>query len=222
MARRLPLVVFVVVGAVGALELWLPCLTASREVISQTPSPPALYDATPVRLRGHDVACLQGVTFDRDSEVVGLTLAEPPARHVALVLSAAAPGYRARATARPESVSVRAPIAPPARSTIGRLCIANAGRGAIALAGTAEPGTASRPVASVNGAPIGPDIAVSLYRRRRSSYLARAGDILRHASTYTWGVLGPAALALLAVVLLVGVPAGVLWGLADSLREDSR
>src|SRR5439155_21026411 len=131
-----------------------------------------------------------------------------------LVLSAAAPGYRARATARPRTPRVRAPIAPPARSTIGRLCIANAGRRAIALAGTAERGTASRPVVSVNGAPIVPDIAVSLYRRAPSSYLIRATDILRHASTYTWGVLGPPALAALAVLLLAGVPAGVMWGLA--------
>ena len=61
-----------------------------------------------------------------------------------------------------------------------------------------------------------PDVAASLYRRRPSSYLSRAGGILRHASTFAWD---PAVLWGLAILVLVGVPVAVVWGLALSLRS---
>src|SRR4051812_2338745 len=101
MARRLPLVAFVVVVTAGALVLWLPYVTARRDALSATPSPPAVSSPTHVRLDGGDTACLRSVTFDRDAEVVAFTLARPAGREQRLVVSATAPGYRARGVARP-------------------------------------------------------------------------------------------------------------------------
>jgi hypothetical protein len=215
MGSRAAIVVFGLVLAVGAGVLWLPFLTKEREAISETPTPIALHEPARVVLRAGARLCLRGVTFDRDSEVVGFTLVRSPAAGAALVVSAAAPGYRARAVARPLAGQNRVPLAPPRRSAIGRLCIADAGRGAIALAGTTDPGTTSPPVTSIDGRAIGPDVAITLYRAAPSSYLDRAGDILRHASAFAWGT---GFLWALAVLIVAGLPVAIAWGLALSLR----
>ena len=216
MARRMPAIAFVVVLAWGVAVLWLPFLTRTREAISQTPVPIALHEPARIVLRAGATACLRGVTFDRDSEVVGFTRGGAARAPAALIVSAAAPGYRARTVAPPQGTVVRVPLAPPRRSVIGRLCIANAGRRAIVLPGTTDPGSAEPPFTSIDGRAIVPDVAVSLYRRRPSSYLSRVGGILRHASTFAWD---PAVLWGLAILVLVGVPVAVVWGLALSLRS---
>ena len=216
MARRAPIVAFVLVLGLGAGLLWLPFLTRRGEAISETPTPIALHEPARVVLRAGATACLRGVTFDRDSEVVGFALVEPPHHRAALVVTAAAPGYRARAVARPSAGANRVPLAAPRRSVIGRLCLAHPGPGTIVLAGTTDPGTTSPPVTSIDGRAITPDIAITLYRRAPSSYLGRAADILRHASTFAWGT---ALLWALAVLVVVGLPVAVIWGLAVSLRS---
>jgi|SRR4051794_18265562 len=217
MARRLPVVAFLAVLLVGAVALAVPYLTAARSVISATPSPPPLVTPARVQLPADETACLRIVTFDRDSEVVAFELARPPRPGTALTVSVAAPGYRTRATARPVERAVRVPITPPRAPAIGRLCLANTGRPAIELLATGERSAASRPVVSVRDRTIRADVVLSLLERDRSSYVARAGDILRHASTYAFV---PAILWVLAVLLLGGVPLGILWGLTASLRDE--
>src|SRR4051794_8489477 len=200
---------FVAVLLVGAVLLWRPFVTREHEAISATPTPIALYEPVPVPLRPGATACLDGVTFERDSEVVGFAArgAGP------LVITAAAPGYRARAVARPPLA--RAPLTPPRDAVTARLCVRNAGRGAVVLPGTTDAGSTAPPTATIDGRPIAPDIAMTLYRRRPSSYLARAGDIVRHAAAFAWS---PALLWLLGVLVVLGVPAAVAYGLALSLR----
>jgi hypothetical protein len=200
---------FAVVLVVGAVLLWRPFLTREHETISATPTPIALYEPVPIVLRPESIACLTGVRFERDSEVVGFA-----ARGVGpLVITATAPGYAALAVARPPLV--RARLTPPSEPVTGRLCIRNAGRHAVALPGTTDPGSTAPPVTTIDGRPITPDAAVTLYRRAPSSYLARAGDIVRHAAAFAWS---PALLWLFAVLVVLGVPAAIAYGLALSLR----
>src|SRR4051812_38836568 len=108
MGRRAALIAFPVGFMAGPLKLWIPWVTTKREVISQTPSPPAVFTATSVPVHAGGRACLDDVSFDVDSQVVGFTLARfSPRQAPTLAVSASAPGYRARATARPDSTSVR-------------------------------------------------------------------------------------------------------------------
>ena len=203
MAR--PLLAFVAVLVVGAIVLWRPFLTREHEVLSATPAPIALYEPTTVALRPGATACLHGVTFAPDAEVAGFTADGP------LVVTAAAPGYRARAVGRD-----RVAITPPRRSVTGRLCLRNAGRRPVAIAGTTDPGSTAPPVTTIDGRPIAPDIALALYERAPASDLARAGEIVRHAAALAWS---PGVLWVLVLLVLVGVPGAIAYGFALSLRD---
>ena len=194
---------FVVVLVAGAVLLWRPFVTREHEVVSATPTPIALYQPVPIPLRPRSTACLDGVTFGRDAEVVGFTAqGDGP-----LVITAG----RARAVARPPLV--RARLTP----MTGRLCIRNAGRRTVLLPGTTDAGSTAPPVTTIDGRPITPDVTVTLYRREPSSHLARAGDIVRHAAALAWS---PALLWLLGVLVVLGVPAAIAGGLVLSLRRS--
>src|SRR4051794_20695007 len=146
---------FAAVLVLGAVVLWRPFLTREHETISATPTPIALYQPVPIPLRPGATACVHGVTFERDSEVVGLTARGSGP----LVIT----GHGARAVARPPLI--RAALTPPGERVPGPLCIRNAGRRAVVLAGTADAGATAPPVTTIDGRPIAPDVTVTLYRR---------------------------------------------------------
>ena len=201
---------FVAVLVVGAVLLWRPFVMREHEAISATPTPIALYEPVPIPLRPGATACVHGVIFERDSEVVGLTARGPGP----LIVTAIAPGYHALAVARPPLV--RARVTPPRASVTGRLCLRNAGARTVVLPGTTDAGSAAPPTTTIDGRPFAPDVTVTLYRRTPSSHLARAGEIIDHAAAFAWS---PALLWLLGVLVVLGVPAAIAYGLALSLRS---
>jgi hypothetical protein len=205
---------FAAVLVVGAVVLWRPFLMREHETISATPTPIALYEPVPISLRPEAIACLHGVTFERDSAVIGFTARGSGP----LIITAAAPGYHALAVAR--APLVRALVTPPRAPVTGRLCVRNAGHRAVVLPGTTDAGSTASPVTTVDGHPIAPDVAITLYRREPSSHLARAADIVDHAAAFAWS---PALLWLLGALVVLGVPAAIAYGLAltTSDRPDS-
>src|SRR4051794_7586916 len=124
MASRLAALTFAAVLAAGALTLARPYATAPREVISATPTAPAVITPTHVRLGAGESACLHGVSVAPDAELVAFTLDRPPRRDGAVAVSVTAPGYRTRAVERANRTDVRVPITPPRAATIARLCLA--------------------------------------------------------------------------------------------------
>jgi hypothetical protein len=221
-SRRVMLIAlaaFVVVAAV----LWIPWATKSRVVIASTPVPAPLFGITPAPLAGGATACMQGVTFDPQTEIgeIGFNTKGKPGPRLAI--TASAPGYRATSQIRAGDVnnpSARFEIAAPTKSVIGKLCIRNTGKQEISLNGTTEFRTMGRPVLYVNGQQQQVDPTLIFYARGRGSYLSRAGQILRHAAIFTPPFLSRWLLALIGLVALAGVPLAIAVALKKSVEAD--
>jgi hypothetical protein len=142
----------------------------------------------------------------------------------ALAIDAKAPGYRATAQVPAgyrDTDALRFDLATPKKAVIGDLCIRNTGKREIVLKATTEFRTMGRPVLSIDGTAQPMDPKLIFYERGKSSYLSRAGDILRHAAVFTPPFLPRVVLSLLALVALIGLPVAVAFALKRAFEADS-
>jgi len=214
------LVVMLVV-AVGRMVPWA---TEQRQIVSSVPVPPPLFTISPVALDPGRRACVDRVALDERSGVAAVRTVPRTAGVPRLEFSArAAGGYRAGASFRGGLGAHRdvleASFAAPSGPRIATVCVRNDGDRRVALVGTEEPRTATRAVTTIRGA-VQPDLALTIYEPGRQSLLGVAPQILDRAALYKAGFLRGWMLAPLALLVVVGVPFGVLWALVRALRVE--
>ena len=221
--RRIPIALGVALFVALLLIRGIPYLTQQREVIASTPTPHALNAVSPVPVKPGSTACMTQVTFSPQAQAVQFDAAgaaqqkTPP-----LVVTAKGPGYRASARVnggRPGNGSIDVAIRPASHSLIGELCIRNAGRSQVALAGTTEGRTVGRSLTTVDGVLQVPQVSLTLHERAAASLGSRIGALFRHATALN--PMTPLLAWILAIVVLLLVPLAAFWALAASFRAEA-
>ena len=224
MDRRIALAALAAFAVIAAI-LWIPWATQERVVTESTPVPPPLFSVTPAPLKPRSTACQTTVTFSPETQIaeIGVTTGGKPGPPLAI--TATAPGYRAR-TSLPggyrDDPSARFTLTTPKHAVIGSLCFRNVGRTTVSLNGTNEFRTMGRPTLTIDGAVQPEDAKLIFYRKVRSSYLSRVGDIFGHAAIFTPAFFSRAVLIVLALLGLIGIPVAITYALWAAVREDER
>lgn len=210
----------------GAAVLLLPPLLARHTATSGTPIRRDLV-AHDLTLAAGQRACLDAVALDRDSAVVRVWVRRVAATGTTLGVTAAGTGYHGAGTAPlvagagsddGAATDVRLTPAPP-HTLVGTLCVANAGRGTLTLAGTDHPRALVRSHPTRDGAPLTYAFSVSLLQAHERSPLARAGELVDRAAALT--PFGPWLFWLLLPLLLALLPALVVASLYRALVADA-
>ncbi len=207
---------------VAAVVWFVPYLTRERETVSSVPAPAPVAAVEDVAVEPGERACIDEVTFDTDSEVVELTAIAGRRPAPPLEVTAAAGGYRANADlaggySRPALLRVQ--LQPPERSTIGTLCIRNAGSPPVALLATSDGRTSSeRSTTRVGGDPAPEDVSVRLLGAEGGSVVDRAGELVDRTAAFKPPALGAVVIWVVLLLVAGGVAAGALYALASSFR----
>jgi hypothetical protein len=209
--------------ALIAAILFVPWATESRTVIASIPVAPPLFGITPAPVGPGKQACMTQVTFDRFSQIgrIGATTGGKPGP--AITITASGPGYRATSSIPAgygDDTGLQFQLTPPQRELIGEICFLNRGPGTLTLNGTNEFRTMGRPSLLIDGVPQLYDVQLSFFARDGASYLSRAGAIFRHAAIFTPDLLPRVVIALIALLALIGIPAGAIAALAIAIRRD--
>lgn len=221
-----PLVV-VAVYLAGALHWYRPFLDQRRVVVASTPSLEGIQSVKEVRLGHGQRACITPLPLDPQDHRLRLVLWAHATSPVPLSFVLSGHGYTGRGrftTYAPGSPTpVEAPVSsPPPAAFDGQLCVRNEGRHSVGLVGTDEPDSLTLPSTSVDGQAPGPvDPAVTFYGGPDASLLSRAGTVIGRVSDFTGGVMPPWLLWPLALLIVIGVPAGTAVALGLGLRESS-
>jgi hypothetical protein len=206
-----------------AAAYWIvPYLTRERETVSGVPVPPPFAVQQPLPLGGGQRACLDRVAFNPDSELAELTVVNRARSGPPLTVTAAAGPYRERgAIARGYSAPtvLRASIDPPRRSRLGRFCVENRGRRRVALLGTREARTLSRPAATIDGEPAPGDISLRFLAAEPGTVPERLGSLVDRMSAFKPTALEKPILWLVLALVVLAVPALALYALAAGFRE---
>lgn len=221
-----PLVLLVVYLA-GALHWYRPFLDQRRAVVASTPSLEGIQSLKEVRLRPGQRGCIQTLPLDPQDHRLRLVLWAHAARPVPLSFALRGRGYAARGRFAGYPAGGPAPViapvspAPPAAFD-GTLCVRNEGRHSVGLVGTDEPNSLTLPSTRVDGGAESPvDPAVTFLDGPDASILSRAGTVIGRVSDFTGGVMPVWLLWPLALLIVVGVPAGTALALGLGLRESS-
>jgi len=197
-------------------------LTADRGLVASTPSPRPLFKVTQVPLASGQRLCLTDVTIPRDAQrlrVQASTFGRPgPA--LGIELRAGRYDQRLRVPAGyPDATVLDVPMRPPPAAALGEVCLRQDGATRIALVGTTEERTLSRPVGKLDGRAIAPDTYLVFDEAGTASALSKTPAILARMSAFRPGIVGPWLLWPLLALVVIGVPAGVLWALRRALAS---
>jgi hypothetical protein len=206
-----------------AAVLFAPFLLRERDLVASTPSPRPLFDVTFIPVPSGGRLCASDVTIPRDARQLRFQVRTFGRPGPPLQVSLRAPGYGAQAQVAagyPDLATLAAPVRPPARDRLGSVCIEQRGRGEIALTGTTETRTLSRPRGSVNGGPVPADAYLAFYEGREASALSRVEAMIDRATAFRSSGVGPWLLWPLLVLTVVGVPAGIVLAVAKAARMD--
>jgi hypothetical protein len=202
----------------------LPWLTEQRQITSSVPVPPPLFTISPVRLDPGRQACTDTVALDERSGVAAIRTAPGAAGSPRLTFTARSGAYRAQGAFRaglgPHGDLLEAAFAAPPGARSATVCVRNAGSRPVALVGTEEPRTATQSTTTIDRV-TQPDLSMTIYEPGTKSLLAAAPQVLDRAALYKAGFLRGWMLVPLALLVVVGVPLGMLWALGRALREDA-
>jgi hypothetical protein len=210
----------------GALIWFVPYLTRPTEFAAETPDPAALFTLAEFPVPPGGSACMSNVTVDPNSRLAQVRLrpANPKAAlgpPVELVLSA--PGYRGVVHVPggyPGGIASLPLSPPPSRPLIATACFVNVGHTTVLLDGTTETRTLSRSTTVLDGKPVPGDIALTLFDNRTRSLLSELGEVFAHASNLTDHLIPAWLIWLLAPLVALAVPIGVLAAFYRAIRED--
>ncbi len=216
------------VGVVAALLVvagwaywFVPWLTEDRPALVSTPGPYAYGKPYELALEPGRRACLDSIVFTPDTEVAQIRVFTHGRPAVPLRVTASGEhGYRAEnvLTRYLDGQEAAIPLRTPRDEEFGELCVRNDGRQPIALAGTQEVKTAARGVTRVDGTEAPADLSVLFFEAGDRSVASRLGWFADRIALWKPG--GPALVWLLGVLVLAGMPAGVLWAFASSVEEE--
>jgi hypothetical protein len=222
-AGTLALGAAVIVLLVAAVDVFVPYLTRDRETVAGVPVPPPFAVQENITLRSGQEVCLDSVAMDVDSEVAEFTVISEARSGPPLEISATAPGHRASARldggyGAPQTV--RVPIEPPSRSVLAKFCVANRGKRRVSLLGAHEARTASRPVASVDGREVAPDLTLRFLAAEPGNVVERLKSLFDRMSAFRPPVLETPVLWLLLALLVIVLPAGAIYAVASSFHSN--
>jgi hypothetical protein len=218
--RALALAAALLFLAVATVAVFIPYLTRERENVAGVPVPVPFGVEENIRLRPGAEVCLADVAMDPDTQIAEFTAVSGRRVGPPLRVSAAGPGYRASGVSAGYSgrEMVRVRLEPPTRSLFATFCVANGGRRKVDLVGTHEARTVSRPVASVNGREVAPDLSLRFLSEDSGSVLARMGSLIDRAAAFHPPVFeAPVLWLLLALVVLV-LPAAAIYAVVSGFR----
>ena len=226
MTARRPWILPAVAGAlmlVAALVWGIPWLTKDRPDRTSTPTPPPFATITPIVLQPGEEACESLVALSPDTRQVTILSDRFEGTGPRLRVVASAPGYRGVGEIPAgyhglEGLSTTIP-APP-RDAIGQICVRNVGDEPAQLQGTAEGRIQNRSVTTVDGEPIEAKMSLLLSEGVNRSIADRPGEILARISAFKPPIVGSVSLSILFVVVLLGVPAGVLYAIWRGIARD--
>jgi hypothetical protein len=202
--------------------LFVPAATRSHVVYSSTPNPPPLFDLALLEVGPGQTACTRGIVLDSDAEVLRLNPVARGGAPVPIGVRLTGPGYASVHTLSHYAAAgglVDVPIARPARTLPATLCLSNRGTRAFALGSSTERRTRSRTVTEVAGRPVPNDPTIQLLRREPRSFASLLPTLLRRAATFKPGFAGPWLFWALALLLVLGLPAGAMYALAVEARQ---
>lgn len=207
-------------GGTGALVLLLglvlvgvPFMTRARDAPESVPQPPPLLRVATVTVPAGSRACWGPVVVDRRSERALLRVSTAGGPGPPLVMTLRGAGYRARralAGGYADNSTLSVAVAPPRREVATIACVRNAGRRAILLFAADDRTKAPYPT-HVAGRTVRAVPQLAFYERTPHSIAARLASTFHHMGAFRPGVVGPWLLWPLAFLLVIGVPAGVLW-----------
>lgn len=211
---------------VGGLTLLRPHFRGGRHLVAGVPTSPAFFAITKFRVPPHGQACMHSVTIDANSDLAEFDLypakptklGGPP---VDLVLRAA--GYHAVVKlpgGYPGGGALLPIIPPPSQAAIGTACFVNLGTATVALNGTTEARTISRSTMTLDGRRVSGDIALLFIDDRDRPLLDEINDTFGHASNLTDGLMPVPLIWVIAVLVLLAVPLGIVAAFYLALTED--
>jgi hypothetical protein len=202
-----------VVGVV-ALVFFLRFLTVDRELIAATPSPRAVFSVDYIPLDPGARLCISDVTIPADARRLRVqlrTYGRPgPALDIALRAAGTTQALRVAGGYR-DGTFLRVPMRPPPQARLGEVCLRQAGTSRAALIGTVEERTLSRPEGVLDGRPIAADAYLVFDEGKQASALHETSTVVERMSAFRPGIVGPWLLWPLLILVVVGVPGGVLW-----------
>lgn len=204
-----------------AVVLFKSPLTDKHTRIASVGTPNPVNTESQVRLKAGSRLCLTRTLLSPRTEIAELVVMQGDAPTPPLEVVAEGPGYRSPVARIPASEPGRHPVTariqPPDRELIGQLCVRAAERKPVTFVGTVEFRTITRSIGTIDGTPIGEDVALKFYTEERVSALSELGNIVDRM-TISRGFLGAAWVVWALIVLVaVGVPAAVLAALHRSL-----
>jgi hypothetical protein len=213
-----------VVLALGAVLVVRPFVAKQRDQPSSVPSPASLTNTDTVPLVEGAPACFRDAVAEHHSEFIRFKVASPDGPAPAFDVSIAGPGYRYTAeipAGQQDGAAVQAPIPAPPSDVPVRVCFASRGSPAIGLFASSDR-TRSRSVAYIGGRSTQKSIWFTFAEPAPRTILERLPDTIRRMTVFRPSWIGRVLLWAIAVLFIVGVPAGVVWAYARGLRDDER
>jgi hypothetical protein len=222
-SARVAVAVTALVLLVVAALAWKGPLTRDRTPVAATGAPAPVNEIQEITVRPGQLLCASDILLGPRTQEAELVVQQEKRRTPPLVVSVQAGGYRSPPVRVPPSDAglhpINVPIDPPERTTIGRLCVRNAGDEAATFVGTTELRTYTRLRTSIDGEDVAPDLALTFYERRQVSALGELGGIVDRI-TINRGFLGGGWFVWpLLLLVAIGVPLLVLGVLYRALRD---
>jgi hypothetical protein len=221
MARRAVLLMAVVLLA-GAVVFAVPWWTRDRVLPASIPSPSALFAVAYVPVDPGQEACFDNAAIEPHSDVATVRVATGGKPGPPLELRLRGGGWSqtvALAGGYADGATLRAPLRPPSRSVLARVCLADRGSVPAQIYASADR-TRSRSIAEVGGRSQGKSIWFALYERKPVSLLARLGVTAGRIEAFRPGVVGRWLVYLLAAALAALLPVAVVLGYGSAVRAD--
>lgn len=205
-----------------ALAVWLPWATEERAAITATPTPTPYADITPIVLRPGQRACESLVAFEPATRAATVLSDGHQADGPPLRIVARADGWRSSGTVEGGYggfAQLQVPLDPPPAPAIGEVCVENVGDRRARLQGTTEGRVHTRSETSVDGEPIEARMALVLSEGEHRSLADRPQQILDRIAAFKPPIVGSWSLSLLALLVVLGVPALVVVAVARGIAE---
>lgn len=222
MRRTLP-AISALAFLIVALAFGLPWLTRDRAATTGTPTPPPFSAITPIALAPGEEICQTLVAFETDTRTATVLSAEDVEDGPPLRIVARAAGWESAGEVEggyDEFAALQAQLDPPPADALGEVCVTNEGERRVRLQGTEEGRVQTRSVTELEGEPIVPRMALLLGQGADRSIADRPGQILERVAAFKPPIVGTWSLALLALLVVLGVPALVVFAVARGIADD--
>jgi hypothetical protein len=222
--RRAAVASAVVVLVLGALFIVRPFAATQRDAAAEIVSPASLAQTDVVELRrGHPV-CFDRAVIEQHSELIRFKVSSPngPAPEIDVHIKGGVYDYTAKVPPGTQDGTLLAMPVPAAPTDIPvRVCLRNRGEPAIGLFASNDR-TRSRSVATIDGESTGKSVWFGFYELTPKAITERLSATIARMTVFRPGYVTAGVLWGLLVLLVAGVPIGVVWAYQRALREDER